>query len=306
MEPTGAPGGSDLPLGVEIAARSPRARAVLHASRRVTHRVTDRHVDLVLADTPAETTSGAFPVVVLSQSPPQLAVPAFDPLVDNPVGWVRAAAGVAAALGPLEHLPPGAEARRVVDRRDRVGLRWIHHLEDVQTFHAGVIERAGELARLAANGVVVRLADRDFRLRPYLGAELHDLMLTDVRGADRAARQLLSIRMRRAALQEHSLRGRARQICEAASLPDPPRLPLVSILLATRRPELLPEVLATIARQEVPPAGAGRRAPRRGLRRGGAAPDATSTSLEDRAGRRPCTLRVRAERGGLPRRPEPC
>ena len=247
-----ASAGSDLPLGAEIVVLGPRARRVFEATRRVSEAITDRHADLALADTPADTPPVDLPVVVLSQSPAQLSVPAFDPLVDNPIGWVRAASRVAGSLGPLDRLPPGSVAQRVIDRRDRVGLRWIHHLEDVQAFHAGPLERAGELARLAANGVVIHLADRGARLRPYLGAELHDLMLTDVGDADLAARQALSIRMRRAALREHSLASRARQVCEAAGLPDPPRPPLVSILLATRRPELLANALATVARQEYP------------------------------------------------------
>ena len=245
-------GPSGLPLGAEIAVLGPRARRVFESTRRVSEKITGRHVDLALADTPADAAPVDLQAVVLSQSPAQLSVPAFDPRVDNPIGWVRATSRVAGALGRLEHLPPGAEAQRVIDRRDRVGLRWIHHLEDVQAFHAGVVERAGELARLAANGVVVHLAVRDARLRPYLGAQLHDLMRTDVRGGDLAARQSLSIRMRRAALREHSLRSRARQICAAAGLPDPPRVPLVSILLATRRPALLPGILALIARQRYP------------------------------------------------------
>ena len=244
--------GSQAPLGAEIAALGDRARAVFAATRRVAHRIGDHHVDVMVADTPAGATPADLPLVVLSQAPAQLSVPAFDPLVDNPIGWVRAASLVVAALGPLERLPPGAEARQVVDPRDRASLRWVHHLEDVQAFHAGVVERAGELARLAANGVVIHLADRDARLRPYLGAELHDLMLSDVRGADLAARQSLSIRMRRAALREHSVRSRARQVCEAATLPDAPRLPLVSILLVTRRPELLSGALTMIARQKYP------------------------------------------------------
>ena len=250
--PSAVPGGSDLPLGAEIAALGPHARAVFHATRRVAPRIADRHLDVVLCDSPAEAPPARLPAVVLSHAAAQLSVPAFDPRVDNPVGWVRGVPPVVAALGPLERLPAGAAAQRIVDPRDRVGLRWCHHLEDVQAFHANVVERAGELARLAANGVVIHLADRDARLRPHLGGELHDLMLAEARGVDTAVRQSLSIRMRRAALRGHSLQSRARQISEAAGLPDPPRLPLVSILLVTKRPEWLPGALSTITRQRYP------------------------------------------------------
>ena len=98
----------------------------------------------------------------------------------------------------------------------------------------------------------MHVADRDPRLRALVGAELHDLMSVGVRAGDRAARERLSIRMRRAALREHSLPSRARQLCEAAALSGPPRLPLVSVLLVTRRPAWLPGALSAVARQTYP------------------------------------------------------
>ena len=118
-------------------------------------------------------------------------------------------------------------------------------LEDVQAFHADLATRAGELARMAATGVVVHLADGDPRLRPLLGAELHDLMATEVSGFDLGARELHSIRMRRAALRDLSFPARARQLGREAP-------PLVSVLLATRRPERLTQALAAVARQTYP------------------------------------------------------
>ena len=286
----GAAEGSRLSLGAEIVVLGARARAVFRATRRVARQIADHHVDVVVAHTPAEATAADLPVVVLSQSPAHLSVPALDPLVDNPIGWVRAVPPIAAALGPLEHLPPTAEATRIVDARDRVGLRWIHHLEDVQAFHAGVVERAGELARLAANGVVVHLADRDARLRPYLGAAAPrpDAHRRPRRRSPRRANRS-SIRMRRAALREHSLRSRARQICEAAGLPDPPRLPLVSILLATRRPALLPGVAGADRATAVPQAGVdpGDCTARASGRRNAYLEPGCRFPVEDRAGFRP-------------------
>ena len=241
----------DAPLGAEIVALGARARAVFAASRRVAHRPGGGHVDVAVSDTPLDGRPAPAPVVVLAQAPPRLSVPAFDPRVDNPIGWVRDVEPVVGALGPLDRLPAGVEAHRVVRGEDREGLRRLHHLEDVRAMHAGVVERAGTLARLAARGVVVHLADGAPELRSRLGAELHDLMTTGVRPGDRTARERLSIRMRRAALREHSLQGRARQLCEAV-LPDPPRLPLVSVLLVTRRPAWLPAALAAVARQTYP------------------------------------------------------
>ncbi len=179
------------------------------------------------------------------EAPCRTVVPAFDPSRYNPFGWPRAAGDEVAALGPIARLPPGVEAHRVVRQDDLLRLRRCHHVEDVQAFHADAVTRASDLARAAATGAVVHLADGCPGLRPLLGADLHDLMATGVSGVDAGGRELLSIRMRRAALRNHSLQARARQLGDA-----PP--PLVSILLATRRPERLPQALAAVARQTYP------------------------------------------------------
>ena len=166
----------------------------------------------------------------------------------SPIGWRRAAGREVAALGPLDLLPPGVEAHCVVRRDDVPRLRRAHHVEDVQAFHADAATRAATLIRLAAAGVVAHLADggqdpaaaagiasiAKGRLKTLLGDELHHLMTTDVRDADELARELLSIRMRRAALR------------------DPAEPPLVSIILATARPRFLPWLLAAAAGQTYP------------------------------------------------------
>ena len=239
------------PLGVEIVALGPRSRAVFGASGRAMQPAAGRHVDIVVADTAAEAAAAAAPAVVLAEAPAMLSVPAFDPRIDNPVGWRRDAGDGVGALGPLDRLPPGCEADRVVGRGDRAALRGLHHLEDVAAFHADAAARAGELARLAATGVLVHLADGGGGLAPYLGAELFELMTREVRGLDIDGREALGVRMRRAALREHSLASRARQAAGRV-LADPPRLPLVSILLPTRRPELLERALASVRRQAYP------------------------------------------------------
>ena len=208
------------------------------------------HVEVVLADSAAEAAGVAAPVVVL-EAAPSLAVPAFDAALDNPIGWVRDVEPGAVALGPLRLLPPGVEARRSVPAADRSALLHCHHVEDLGAFHAGPVERAGALARFAARGVPVRLADHDPALKSLLGAELYGLMSTGVRGAGAAAREALSIAIRRAALRTHSLSARTRQVCAAAGVAPPP-LPRVSVLLATRRPALLAGAVANVARQLYP------------------------------------------------------
>ena len=248
--PAARPATADAALGVEVAALGARARAVFAASTRIAHALDGRHVDVVVADTGVHAAGAGAPVVILGEAP-ALAVPAFDPAVHNPVGWVREVERHGAALGPLGRLPPEARARRTVAAEDRGALAHCHHLEDVRGFHAGAAERAGTLARLAACGVPVQLADRDPALAALLGGELHALMTGDVRGAGPAAREALGIAMRRAALRTHTLRARARQVCEAAGVPAP-AWPRVSVLLATRRPGLLAHAVANVARQRYP------------------------------------------------------
>ena len=196
-------------------------------------------------------------------------VAVFDPRLCNPIGWLRVVGNEVAALGPLALLPPGIQAHRVMPAADLLRLRRVQHVEDVRTFHADVVMRACTLIRLAAAGVVVHLADEcqtslpvgtyerhvsrekgvlrsgasknlltGDRIGALVGADLYGLMTTDMRGIDVWARELLSVRMRRAALRDHSLRA-----C---------RPPLVSILVATKRPRFLSWILDAVARQTYP------------------------------------------------------
>lgn len=178
----------------------------------------------------------------------QRMVPTFDLQVYNPIGWKRDVRNEVGALGPLAWLPAGCEAQRVISRSDLYGLRRVHHLEDTQAFHVDVVKRAGELARLSATGAIVHLADDDQDLPILLGADLHRLLAADVQDLDADARELLSIRIRRAALKQHS----SWAISHRNTQPGTPKLPLVSILLATRRPRFLPWALAAVAAQTYP------------------------------------------------------
>ena len=173
------------------------------------------------------------------------ALPAFDLRAYNPIGWQRDSGGETAALGPIEWLPPGVAAQRVVHRNDLRSLRSVHHLEDVQAFHSDIAVRASTLSRLAACGVAIHLADGDNRLQPLLGDDLYRLMTVDMNGMDAYARALLSVKMRRVSQRHHSSFGHAHQI-------SPDSLPLVSILLATRRPQFLEYALESVARQTYP------------------------------------------------------
>ncbi len=249
--PTPPPGPThwDPPLGTRIAALGPRARAVFRASSRVAHELDGGPVDVALADTEDTAAVIGVPTVRLDAAP-TLAVPAFDPAAHNPVGWVREVEPRAACVGPRRQLPSCVRAREV-PLAERSRLVRYHHVEDVGAFHAGPAERAGTLVRIAACGVPVHLADHDPALETLLGPELHELMSAPIGYDGAEAREVLSIRMRRTALRVHSLGARARQLCEAAGV-DPPEFPLVSVLLATRRPGRLAAAVANVARQDYP------------------------------------------------------
>ena len=253
---TAAPAATQRPApapGVTIAARGRCARAVFAAAPEVIASGGERAAEIILADTPADAAgcdACDAPLVLLAEAP-WLAVPALDPATDNPVGWVRNVEPRIAALGPRQHLPPGVRAHRQVHERDHGALAYCHHLEDTAAFHDGAIRRAGTLARLAARGVPVQLADADPALEGLLGHALHGLMTAGARGADPARRETISIAMRREALRRHSIGARVRQIRDAAGL-GPHAPALVSVLLATRRPGFLPGAIANVARQSWP------------------------------------------------------
>ena len=246
---------ADYPLGAEIVALGERATAVWGASSRVGQSLGGRHVDLIVADSPEAAHRGwevGVPVVVLSEVAPLMSVPAFDPRTTNPIGWVREPDPKVGALGRRVLLPPGVEADRGLSIKNRAGLFMTHHVVDVAVLHPDVIDRSATLAAVAATGVVVHLADADPQLESHLGGELYGLMAAhDILSADLGEREMISIAVRRAALRGHSLRSRARQVIAAGSL-DPPVLPEVSVLAATGRPHLLPNLLAAVSSQTYP------------------------------------------------------
>lgn len=241
-------------LGPSIAACGPRSVAVFAAWAGLRTKPS-APAQLVLCDGRTlpgtwEPRAGAA-VISLGDTAPTAATPAFDAEQVNPARWPEALKR-AAALGPKNLLPAGHTASRRVDAANLARARRYHHVADVAAYHAGAQSRAGAVAALAASGAVVRLCDGGVEVAGLLGERLFAL-LTDPRidVASSAEREALSIEMRREALRTHSLRARARQLCEAASL-DAAGLPLVSVLLATRRPDHVAEAIASVAAQTYP------------------------------------------------------
>ena len=260
-----APAGIDrsqlarYPLGAEIAAAGDRAAAVLAASARVGAPTGDRHLDLIVVDTVEagqavqhDHAGASGPAVaVLAELHPSLAVPAFDTSAVNPVDWTPDHDQQSAPLASLWQPPPPGPASLYLNRDVINSLRRLHHVEDSGTGLGDTAQRAGVLAALAAAGVLVHVTDSDAALVACLGAELHTLMTSEeVTGVRGHAREQLSIAMRRLALRDHSLRARARQLLETRGLEAPH--PLVSVLLPTRRPELLGAALDAVRVQNYP------------------------------------------------------
>ena len=243
-------------LGVEIVTIGKRAEAVFELAPEVAHRFYGQHVDILLADDAdvAERMAHTERVpVVLLDANPKLSIPAFDARSNNPKGWVRHVERRVAVLGPPHHLPRGARVRRPVVARsqDTNVLRHCHHLEDVAAYHVSVTARAGVLARVAATGLPVLVADHSPELKVLLGEELYGLMATRFTTGDPDEREFRSIQTRRIALRDHSLQSRVRQVA-AAALHDPPNAPCVSILMATNRPAFLSQALANVTNQNYP------------------------------------------------------
>ena len=247
----GGIGGDSYSLGAEIASLGGMAAAVFAASDGVSAWLGSGSADVILADEPPAEPLTA-PVVVLSERPARLSVPAFDERRINPVGWVRNSGGSIAALGPRERLPEDFRAHLATDAENYRVLRGVHHVADVAAYHRAVHERAATLTALAGAGVVADVLDSDPVLEQLLGEEMYGLMTGGtIRNAHPRLRESLSIRLRRLALRDHSLRSRARQVAGEAGL-DKPRWPEVSIVAATMRPESLPDFLAAVEAQTYP------------------------------------------------------
>ena len=242
-------------LGPAIAACGVRSQAVFAASGRVGSEP-DPMLEVLLVDRPGLpedwTDSRRLRTVALSEIAPLASTPAFDAEQVNPRNWTLGHRHQAAALGAVEHLPSPAAVRKSVNPQKLAAARRFSHLEDTAAYHYDAATRAGALAALAAVGAVVHVTDDDPELPGLLGPELYSLMSDEAAAsAEGHRREALSVAMRREALRTHSLRARARQVLSAADFEGPP-LPVVSILLASRRPDRLDMAIAAVAAQRYP------------------------------------------------------
>ena len=231
-------------LGPRMATSGPVAAAVFAAAAEVDKTI-GPHTRVVLADTPDHGRDVPLAtVVVLSELDPSASVPAFDAEKLNPRLW--------SASHRSSPTTTGSGLRRGLDPNRLRKLGRAHHLDDSADDHPDVVARAGVLAAVAATGTVVRVTGPDHELSRCLGSDLYSLMIDDrVATADIHEREALSVAMRRCALRDHSLRARARQVLAGTGRRAAP-LPLVSVLLATRRPHRVSAALEAVSAQTYP------------------------------------------------------
>ncbi len=160
---------------------------------------------------------------------------AGDVPAELPVGFVRLTPPEdPAALAPLLHGRLGA----------------IDH----PALHRSEGARAAQLVRLAGLGVPLAALEVTDSLADLLGPELADTLagVTASDIADLDLRERISVAQRRAALRNHSLDARWRQVAAVAGIAVPER-PKVSVILSTRRESWLEFGLEQVARQNYEP-----------------------------------------------------
>lgn len=203
------------------------------------------------SETPADVVVGTPPATptaaeVTGRTPWQVGDPAPDDL----------------AVGPLDEalLNPGGFrgdwARPVVDLADDAAAdptpATVARLRDAQGARVDWASPERTVAALAMAGIPL-VAGADAGPPPpvsraRLGADLVAVLCSEPDLADPLRREEHSVRLRRAALVRHSTAGWRARLAGAAGV-RAPAYPTVSVLLPTRRPDLLDHALRQVARQ---------------------------------------------------------
>ncbi|MGW5879279.1 glycosyltransferase [Nocardiopsis terrae] len=185
-------------------------------------------------------------------------VPAVDERVVNPMGFRRASkpeVGRLVSRGGRWVLSVGGGVRwRVPDDGavtdvDVAALRDLRAVRVEWGRHSGPVAAVRAVAGLAAAGIPLVSGPVPGWAR-CLGRELSDLVTSaeERRMADPQLREEHSVRLRRAALRLHGRHARARRLAARQGTPVPPE-PSVSVVLCTRRPEMVGFALRQVARQ---------------------------------------------------------
>ncbi|MEV7964829.1 glycosyltransferase [Sphaerisporangium sp. NPDC088356] len=188
------------------------------------------------------------------------AVPPVDERSVNPRGFLKSPAGAVADLaqhdGRWEVRAEGKTLVRLaasggVTDADAARLRRLRGVRvDWRPAHTGPIAAVRAVAGLAAAGVPLLSSPPPVwaarALGPELAARLSDATEHDL--ADALRREEHSVRLRRLALATHGTMARWRSLAGRAGIALPAK-PTISVIMCTRRSDLVPFALAQIARQ---------------------------------------------------------
>ena len=194
---------------------------------------------------------------------PALALPPVDTWAVNPGGFTGHKRKAAlTAIAPDE----GTSGTLIVDDKARLVLR-VHErapltrqkIAQLRPYNfvritpaafGSAFEHARLVSQLAAAGVPMMAPSMPSAVNHLLGKDVVAAIqeVTPEVVADPLLREVASVRLRRAALRNHAPGVHARKLAALAGLPVQP-LPLVSVILVTRRPHFLDGALAQVARQ---------------------------------------------------------
>lgn len=182
-----------------------------------------------------------------------------DTAIFNPVGFERGLTGaplqtVAGGDGSLMLEGNGQAPVRIADPRgriDEVGRRALRAVPALQVDWKGTLGPQ-QYCRFVMASAAAGVPLVPTHIPEWTGALLAPALLTalaqPVDTFDRLAREEHSVRLRRAALTYHGSAAWRRSLASASSQAPPP-VPLTSIMLVTRRPQMLAFALRQIARQ---------------------------------------------------------
>ncbi|MFC9938857.1 glycosyltransferase [Nocardiopsis alba] len=185
-------------------------------------------------------------------------IPPIDERFVNPIGFTKKAGGPMGDLGDHGDRTALSEGRKVlftvpehgtVTDLDVGRVRYLRGVRVNWSGQVGPVSMVRAVASLAAAGVPLVSGP----VPPWassLGRPLIDLLTSvEERGlADPLTREEHSVRLRRAALGTHGRAARWSALAAGAGVPTPPE-PLVTVMLCTRRPELVGFALAQVVRQ---------------------------------------------------------
>ncbi len=177
------------------------------------------------------------PAVVVTD--PVLRAGPLDERLLNPVGFVQRPPLGPVALADLGDVSRGATPALVAraGQHSCVQVDWAGDVPSLSRVVAGLT-----MAGIPMVGVPPASAE------PWLGSELHRRLADAQATDDLLVREEQSVLLRRAAHGHHASYAWERRVALASGLPVPAE-PTVSVLLATKRPELLDFALAQVARQ---------------------------------------------------------